>query len=168
MDWMTTSGCDLAMSHRPGPGRGGTAAAVGMPVALDVAVKGLGRGVYAWWAAPSVFLDRPGPLNSNIPSLRLLCLGRATSLRARILRNHLRCSGSSTLRRTLAGLLKSKGYRTTWTDRVVLVCEDEKRLTAWMHAHLRFDLGWRRRAGDRRGRPCPAYASATQRSRHRP
>jgi hypothetical protein len=54
----------------------------------------------------------------------------------RILRNHLRRSGSSTLRRTLAGLLASEGYRTAWTDRVVLIPEDEARLTAWMYAHL--------------------------------
>jgi len=114
----------------------------GAPVGLEVAGKGLSRGsgVYAWWAAPSVFPDLPGPPNSNDPSLRLLYLGRATSLRGRILRNHLRRSGSSTLRRTLAGLLLSEGYRTTWTDRVVLVSEDEERLTAWMHAHLR--LTW--------------------------
>jgi hypothetical protein len=114
----------------------------GVPVALDIAAKRLSRGsgVYAWWAAPSVFPVLPGPPNSNVPSLRLLYLGRATSLRGRILRNHLRRSGSSTLRRTLAGLLVAEGYRTTWTDRVVLVPEDEKRLTAWMHAHLR--LTW--------------------------
>ncbi|MFG3423684.1 GIY-YIG nuclease family protein [Micromonospora sp. NPDC047730] len=114
----------------------------GVPVGLDVAVKRLspGSGVYAWWAAPSVFPDLPGPPNENAPSLRLLYLGRATSLRGRILRNHLRRSGSSTLRRTLAGLLLAEGYRTTWTDRVVLVAEDEARLTAWMHTHLR--LTW--------------------------
>ncbi|HTF08055.1 MAG TPA: GIY-YIG nuclease family protein, partial [Asanoa sp.] len=47
---------------------------------------------------------------------------------------------SSTLRRTLAGLLASEGYQTTWTDRVVLIPEDEARLTAWMYAHLR--LTW--------------------------
>jgi hypothetical protein len=40
----------------------------------------------------------------------------------------------------LAGLLLSEGYRTTWTDRVVLVAENEARLTAWMYAHLR--LTW--------------------------
>jgi hypothetical protein len=114
----------------------------GEPVGLGVAVKRLGRGsgVYAWWAAPSVLADLPGPPNASVPSLRLLYLGRATSLRGRILRNHLRRSGSSTLRRTLAGLLVSEGYRTTWTDRVVLVPEDEARLTAWMYAHLR--LTW--------------------------
>ncbi|EEP70416.1 hypothetical protein MCAG_00743 [Micromonospora sp. ATCC 39149] len=114
----------------------------GVPVGLDVAVKRLGRGsgVYAWWADPSIFPDLPGPPNESNPSLRLLYLGRATSLRGRILRNHLRRSGSSTLRRTLAGLLVSEGYRTTWTDRVVLVPEDEARLTTWMYAHLR--LTW--------------------------
>ena len=101
-----------------------------------MAVKGLSRssGVYAWWAAPSVFPDLPGPPNGNVPGLRLLYVGRATNLRGRILRNHLRRSGSSTLRRTLAGLLSAEGYRTMWTDRVVLVPEDETRLTAWMHA----------------------------------
>jgi hypothetical protein len=114
----------------------------GVPVGLDVAVKRLSRGggVYAWWAGPLIFPDLPGPPNESLPSLRLLYLGRATSLRGRILRNHLRRSGNSTLRRTLAGLLVSEGYRTTWTDRVVLVSEDEARLTAWMYAHLR--LTW--------------------------
>jgi hypothetical protein len=112
------------------------------PTGLDIAVRRLGRGsgVYAWWAAPSVLADLPGPPNESDPSLRLLYLGRATSLRGRILRNHLRRSGSSTLRRTLAGLLVSEGYRTTWTDRVVLIAEDEARLTAWMYAHMR--LTW--------------------------
>jgi hypothetical protein len=114
----------------------------GVPVDLGVAARQLGRGsgVYAWWAAPSVLPDLPGPPNSSVPSLRLLYLGRATSLRARILRTHLRRSGSSTLRRTLAGLLVSEGYRTTVTDRVELIAEDEKRLTAWMTANLR--LTW--------------------------
>ena len=69
-----------------------------VPVELDVAVKGLSRGggVYAWWAALSVFPDLPGPPNGNVPSLRMLYLGRATSLRGRILRNHLRRSANST------------------------------------------------------------------------
>jgi len=116
----------------------------GVPAGLDVAVQRLSRGsgVYAWWAAPSIFPDLPGPPNDSVPSLRMLYLGKATSLRSRILRNHLRRSGSSTLRRTLAGLLVSEGYgyRTIWTDRVVLIPEDETRLTAWMHGNLR--LTW--------------------------
>ncbi|MDP9794052.1 hypothetical protein J2S43_002564 [Catenuloplanes nepalensis] len=114
----------------------------GPPLRLDVAGKQLSRGsgVYAWWAAPSVLPDLPGPANEKDPSLRLLYVGRAGNLRGRILRNHLRRSGSSTLRRTLAGLLLADGYRTMWTDRVVLVPEHEVRLTAWMHTHLR--LTW--------------------------
>ncbi|GAB3846723.1 GIY-YIG nuclease family protein [Dactylosporangium cerinum] len=114
----------------------------GVPQELGAAGKRLSRGggVYAWWAAPSTFPDLAGPPNGSDPSVRMLYLGRATSLRGRILRNHLRRSGSSTLRRTLAGLLVAEGYRTIWTDRVVLVPEDETRLTAWMHAHLR--LTW--------------------------
>ncbi|GAA3284619.1 hypothetical protein GCM10020218_043050 [Dactylosporangium vinaceum] len=114
----------------------------GIPVGVDVAAKKLprGSGVYAWWAAPSILPQLPGPANMHVPSLRLVYLGRATSLRGRILRNHLRRSGSSTLRRTLAGLLVSEDYRTTWTDRVVLTAEDERRLTAWMSANLR--LTW--------------------------
>ncbi len=34
-------------------------------------------------------------------------------------------------------LLDEQGYRTRWTDRVVLVDDDEARLTQWMGAHLR-------------------------------
>ena len=53
----------------------------------------------------------------------------------------MRRSGSSTLRRTLAGLLlDAEGYRTRRTDRVVLVDEDEARLTEWMTTHLR--ISW--------------------------
>ncbi|WP_394855214.1 GIY-YIG nuclease family protein [Rhodococcus aetherivorans] len=73
--------------------------------------------------------------------MRLLYVGIASNLRRRIIGNHLRRSGSSTLRRTLAGLLLTEQqYRTERTDRVVLVAEDEVRLTAWMHTHLR--LSW--------------------------
>lgn len=73
--------------------------------------------------------------------MRLLYVGLAKNLRRRITSNHLRRSGSSTLRRTLAGLLlDTEGYQTRRTDRVVLVDEDEIRLTAWMHTHLR--LTW--------------------------
>ncbi|MCA2214875.1 hypothetical protein [Jidongwangia harbinensis] len=61
----------------------------GVPVVLAAAVGELSRGsgVYAWWAAPSVLPDLPGPPNRNVPSLRTLYLGRATSPRSRILRN---------------------------------------------------------------------------------
>ena len=111
----------------------------GRPFDLDAAARRVGRGsgVYAWWAPPSVFPELPGPEQPIDESLRLLYIGRATSLRGRIVRTHLRQSGSSTLRRTLAGLLlPTEGYRTEWTDRVVLCREDEQRLTKWMRANL--------------------------------
>ncbi|MFE9171186.1 GIY-YIG nuclease family protein [Streptomyces kebangsaanensis] len=117
-----------------------TAALFDSPHSLSGAAAVLPRtaGLYAWWAAPDVLPSFPGPANSTDPGLRLLYVGKATRLRSRITSNHLRRSGSSTLRRTLAGLLMSaEGYRTAWTtDRVVLVPEDEERLTVWMHEHL--------------------------------
>ncbi|MEU8862115.1 GIY-YIG nuclease family protein [Streptomyces umbrinus] len=116
-----------------------TAALLATPRALDAATTALPRtaGLYAWWAPPSVLAAFSGPTNSGDPGRRLLYLGKATRLRTRIAGNHLRLSGGSTLRRTLAGLLMpTEGYRTTWTDRVILVPDDERRLTEWMHRHL--------------------------------
>ena len=95
-------------------------------------------GLYAWWAPPAILPELAGPAHPTVPDLRLLYVGLATKLRARLASNHLRRSGSSTLRRTLAGLpLDEQGYRTRWTDRVVLVDEDEARLTTWMNSKLR-------------------------------
>ncbi|MDX3458727.1 GIY-YIG nuclease family protein [Streptomyces sp. ME02-8801-2C] len=94
-------------------------------------------GVYAWWARPEVLALFPGPANTGDAGRRLLYLGKAGRLRSRVASNHLRDSGRSTLRRTLAGLLMpTESYRTTWTDRVVLIPADEQRLTHWMHQHL--------------------------------
>jgi len=112
-----------------------------MPVSAAGGALGRGSGLYAWWARRDVFPDLPGMTNPADPTVRILYAGRATSLRGRILRNDLRRSGSSVLRRTLAGLLMpTTGYRTTWKDGVVLVPEDEARLTSWMRANLR--LTW--------------------------
>lgn len=98
-------------------------------------------GLYAWWAAPTVLPSLPGPAHSRERNLRLLYVGLASNLRRRIISNHMRRSGSSSLRRTVAGLLLTEqGYRTERTDRVVLIAEDEERLTDWMRAHLR--LTW--------------------------
>lgn len=95
-------------------------------------------GLYAWWAHPAILPDMPGQSHPEGPNLRLLYIGLATRLRSRLGQNHMRRSGSSTLRRTLAGLLlDDEGYRTRWTDRVVLVDDDEARLTAWMTTNLR-------------------------------
>ncbi|MCH0573476.1 hypothetical protein I3F60_30345 [Streptomyces sp. MUM 136J] len=63
--------------------------------------------------------------------------GKARRLRSRVASHHLRDSGRSTLRRTLAGLLTpAESYRTIWTDRVVLIGKAEQHLTRWMHHHL--------------------------------
>lgn len=112
------------------------------PLALEAATAALPprTGLYAWWARPEVLPGLPGPPHPA-GSGRLLYLGvAARSLRTRIVGAHLRDSGRSTLRRTLAGLLLgSEGYRTRWSDsgdRVVLVPGDEERLTAWMHRNL--------------------------------
>lgn len=111
-----------------------------MPLrALDDVLACLPRasGLYAWWAAASVLPDLPGPPHPVHGSVRMLYMGLATNLQTRITRNHMRRSGSSTLRRTLAGLLLTDlGLRTRWSDRVVLVDEDELRLTGWMRMHL--------------------------------
>lgn len=95
-------------------------------------------GLYAWWAPPAIVPDLVGVPHPTVPDQRLLYIGLATKLRSRLASNHLRRTGSSTLRRTLAGLLlDEQGYRTRWTDRVVLVDDDEARLTEWMGNNLR-------------------------------
>ena len=95
-------------------------------------------GLYAWWASPEVLPALAGPMHPRLDDLRLLYVGIATRLRSRLASNHLRRSGSSTLRRTLAGLLLDDEHlQTRWTDRVVLVDDDEIRLTEWMTTNLR-------------------------------
>jgi hypothetical protein len=80
-------------------------------------------------------VEAPHP---SIVDLRLLYVGVATRLRTRLASDHLRRSGSSTLRRTLAGLLlDDQRYRNRWTDRVVLIDEDGTRPTNWMTRNLR-------------------------------
>lgn len=95
-------------------------------------------GLYAWWAAPEVLPALAGPMHPRLHNLRLHYVGIATRLRSRLASNHLRRSGNSTLRRTLAGhLLDDEHLKTRWTDRVVLVDVDEIRLTEWMTTNLR-------------------------------
>jgi hypothetical protein len=121
----------------------GTITALSIPTRAlnDLATLPSAPGLYAWWTTPEVFPQLPGPTHPANTGVRLLYVGLATNLRRRIVRNHLRRSGQSTLRRTLAGLLlDTEHYRTRRTDRVVLVDEDEARLTAWMHTHLQ--LSW--------------------------
>lgn len=113
---------------------------LGEPIRFPQVVDSLPQapGLYAWWAEPSILPDLPGLANEHDRTLRLLYVGLATNLRRRIAGNHLKRSGSSTLRRTLAGLLlHQENYRTMWTDRVVLVPDDEQRLTTWMTTYLK-------------------------------
>uniref|UniRef100_UPI0007C4B6D4 GIY-YIG nuclease family protein n=1 Tax=Streptomyces prunicolor TaxID=67348 RepID=UPI0007C4B6D4 len=125
-----------------------------------VAALPITGGLYAWWAAPEVLATFGEPANESDPGQRLLYLGKAKRLRTRIVSNHLRDSGRSTLRRTLGGLLRpTEGYCTTWTDPVVLIPEDEQRLTDWMRQHLR--LTWCER-------PDPVPLETTLISRLRP
>ncbi|WP_454836902.1 GIY-YIG nuclease family protein [Rhodococcus qingshengii] len=99
--------------------------------------------------------------------MRLLYVGLATNLRRRVISNHLRRSGPSTLRRTPAALrLDAEHYRTRRTDRVVLVDEDEIRLTAWMRAHLN-SPGATPHTGSRRG-PSDRTVGATAQCCSRP
>ncbi|MGW5268289.1 GIY-YIG nuclease family protein [Rhodococcus sp. NPDC003994] len=107
----------------------------------DLTALPAASGLYAWWAAPEMLPHLPGPAHPHHDDLRLLYIGIASNLRRRIISNHLKRSGSSTLRRTLAGLLLAEhGYRTERSDRVVLIAEDEARLTDWMRTNLR--LSW--------------------------
>jgi hypothetical protein len=95
-------------------------------------------GLYAWWASPMILPQLKGPAQPADEGMRLLYVGIATKLRSRLGQNHMKRTGSSTLRRTLAGLLlDDEAFRTRWTDRVVLVDEDEVRLSSWMETNLR-------------------------------
>lgn len=109
-----------------------------LPTSEIVARAPTSSGLYAWWASPSVLPALSGPRHPTDVDLRLLYIGIATKLRSRLGQNHMKRTGSSTLRRTLAGLLlDEEAFRTRWTDRVVLVEADEARLTDWMARNLR-------------------------------
>lgn len=62
---------------------------------------------------------------------------RAT-LCSRVVGNHIRgTTGRSTLRRSLASLLyERQGWRSRFTDRPLLLADDEARLNHWMQEHL--------------------------------
>jgi hypothetical protein len=95
-------------------------------------------GLYGWWGSPSVLPEFGGTMHEGEPELRLLYVGLASTLRSRLVGNHMRRTGNSTLRQTLAGLLLDEhAFRPRMTDRVVLIEEDESRLTAWMTENLR-------------------------------
>lgn len=108
-------------------------------------------GLYAWWAAPDVLSEFPGLANPADTSLRLIYIGISLRpLRQRIVQEHLKRTRRSTLRRALAALLlEAEGFTTMLADRgqVVLVPDDELRLTEWMHRDL--SLTWAEAADPR-------------------
>lgn len=125
------------------PGLAETIAGLGLPThpLSDLITLPTTPGLYAWWAPPEILSSLPGPTHPRDEDLRLLYVGIASNLQRRVIRHHLRRTRSSTLRRTLAGLLLAQhDYRTQRTDRVVLISEDEARLTDWMRTHLH--LSW--------------------------
>ncbi|NEK57041.1 GIY-YIG nuclease family protein [Geodermatophilus sabuli] len=101
-------------------------------------------GLYAWWSRPGALPGITGPLHLR-GEHELLYVGLARSgpssratLRSRVVGNHIRgTTGQSTLRRSLASLLfEQEGWRSRFTDRPLLVPDDELRLNEWMQQHL--------------------------------
>lgn len=105
-------------------------------------------GLYAWWSKPGALPGIEGPRHAS-GEYELMYVGIARSgptsratLHSRVVGNHIRgTTGQSTLRRSLASLLHDReGWRSRFTDRPLLLSEDEQRLTAWMDQYLR--LSW--------------------------
>ncbi|MGY1719044.1 GIY-YIG nuclease family protein [Blastococcus sp. SYSU DS0552] len=101
-------------------------------------------GLYAWWSIPGALPGVSGPGHPD-GQHELVYVGLARSspssratLRSRVVGNHIRgTTGQSTLRRSLASLLhEQQGWRSHFTDRPLLVPEDELELNAWMQEHL--------------------------------
>lgn len=105
-------------------------------------------GLYAWWSLPNALPGIRGPRHPD-GEHELVYVGIARSgpsskatLRSRVVGNHVRgTTGQSTLRRSLASLLfEREGWRSRFTDRPLLVPDDELRLNEWMQHHL--SLTW--------------------------
>ena len=105
-------------------------------------------GVYAWWCLPGALAGISGLLHPD-GERELLYVGIARSgpssgatLHSRVVGNHIHgTTGQSTLRRSLASLLhEQEGWRTRFTDRPLLLADDEARLNNWMREHLA--LSW--------------------------
>ena len=101
-------------------------------------------GLYAWWSLPGALPGISGPPHAH-GRHELLYVGIARSgpssratLRSRVVGNHIRgTTGQSTLRRALASfLVEQERWRSRFTDRPLLVPDDELRLNEWMSEHL--------------------------------
>jgi hypothetical protein len=105
-------------------------------------------GLYAWWSVPGALPAISGPAHpAGVYELIYIGIARSgptsgATLRSRVVGNHINgTTGQSTLRRSLASLLvEREGWRSRFTDRPLLVPEDERRLTGWMEQHLA--LSW--------------------------
>lgn len=97
-------------------------------------------GLYAWWVAPGALPGITGPRHPSGEVGELAYVGIASDLRRRVGGNHIAGrTGQSTLRRGLAALLLTSERFTTRRQgsKVVLVPDDEIRLSDWMRRHLR-------------------------------
>lgn len=113
-----------------------------VPVDADRAREETPRapGLYAWWVTPGVLPGITGPRHPSDDVGELAYVGLASDLRRRVGGNHIAGrTGQSTLRRGLAALLLTSERFTTRRvgSKVVLVPEDEARLSDWMRKHLR-------------------------------
>ncbi len=106
------------------------------PQALSVPSE---PGLYAWWATPEVLPGVPAAVHPSM-SLGLLYVGIAgTSLRQRIVRQHLAANtGSSTFRFTLAAHLLAEGGLTPFRQggKVLLPPAQLAWLRHWQVSHL--------------------------------
>lgn len=102
------------------------------------------HGIYAWWLLKADALPEVPTTPHPSEPLGLLYVGigpasasSKRTLRARF-RDHIRDTGRSTLRRTLASLLyEHEGWCPYWTDRPLLAKADNDALTSWQVANLR-------------------------------
>jgi hypothetical protein len=103
-------------------------------------------GLYAWWAGGNALPELVGTSHPHVAGLELLYVGICPdgvagmrTIRDRLLRDHIRRTHRSTLRRALAAFLY---VREGWTPgltrggRPALVAASETKLTAWMCENL--------------------------------
>jgi hypothetical protein len=119
--------------------------AVAVSTPLEEGIPGE-PGLYAWWAGANALPELVGTSHPHVAGLELLYVGICPdgvagmrTIRDRLLRDHIRRTHRSTLRRALAAFLY---VREGWTPglarggRPTLVAASETKLTAWMYESL--------------------------------
>lgn len=119
-------------------------------------------GVYAWWARPGALPDIVGPRHPTAAGRELVYVGIAPdkpggrrTMRDRLLKDHVRRTRKSTLRRALAAFLwEQEGWSPALSPdgRPTLDHESETMLTDWMHENLAltwvvYDAPWEAEVG---------------------